>query len=101
MKRYLVVFAVCLTIMSCLFGTTLAMAGEDKSASSCPRYYKTVEVQNGDSLWTLAETYNEPDSGMDIRGYISEVKSINRMGSDRINAGDSLTVICFGIPENE
>ena len=94
MKRYLVALSICVMLMSCFFGRTLAMAGSEKSAPDCLRYYKTIEIESGDSLWSIAKEYSE-NSGLSIRDYIKEIKTINCMGSDRIQAGDSITVVYF------
>lgn len=94
MKKYLLVLIVCVMLMSCLFGKTLVMAGEEESGAGYSRYYTTIEIQKGDSLWSIAKTYNH-HSGMSIREYIREVKQLNRILSDKINAGDSLTIIYF------
>ena len=45
-------------------------------------------------LWSIAKTYNQ-HSGMEIREYIREVKQMNGMISDSIEAGDSLTIVYF------
>lgn len=94
MKRILMILSVCIVILSCICGKTLVTSGKERSDSGCLRYYKTIEVQPGDSLWTIADTYND-NSDLSIREYIKELKSINRMASDSIRAGDSITVVYF------
>lgn len=94
MKKYLLVMAVFVMIMSCFFGKTLVMASAEGSEPAACRYYTNIEVKRGDSLWSIAETYYE-NSGMSIKEYIKELKAMNGMASDHIKAGDSLTIVYF------
>lgn len=54
----------------------------------------TLRSVRGDSLWSIAERYRA-NSGMEVRQYISELKEINGLVSDSIEAGDSLTVVYY------
>lgn len=94
MKKYLLVLIVFVMILSCFFGKTLVMASEEDSSSSRDRYYTEIRIEKGDTLWSIAQTYNR-NSGMEIREYIRELKEINQMISDDIAAGDYLTVVYF------
>lgn len=94
MKKYLIMLVVFVMVLSCFFGKTLVMASEEESSTVYERYYTDIEVEKGDTLWSIAKTYNK-NSGMGIREYIREVKQMNQMISDDINAGDSLTIVYF------
>lgn len=94
MKKYLVMLFVCVMVLSCFFGKTLVMASVEKNRTVYERYYTDIEIQSGDSLWSIAKTYNK-NSGMDIREYIHELKQMNGMVSDDIDAGESLTIVYF------
>ena len=87
-------------VLSCFFGKTLVMASEEENRAVYERYYTDIEIEKGDTLWSIAKTYNK-NSGMEIREYIREVKQMNRMVSDDIEAGDSLTIVYFAeVPTN-
>ncbi len=94
MKKYLFLLFICMMFMSCFFGKTLVLAGEEEKDGPCRRYYTTITVQKGDSLWSIAKTYSQ-GSELGIREYIQELKTINGMASDRINAGDYITIVYF------
>ncbi len=94
MKKYLFLLFACMMIMSCFFGKTLVLAGEEESNDPCRRYYTTITVQKGDSLWSIAETYSR-GSKLSIYEYIQELKAINGIASDRIHAGDYITIVYF------
>ena len=49
--------------------------------------YQTVEIQKGDTLWSIAKEYYEEPCG-DIRDYIDQIKECNNLdSSDRITEG--------------
>lgn len=94
MKKYFVMLVLFVMVLSCFFGKTLVMASEEENQAVYERYYTDIEIEKGDTLWSIAKTYNK-NSGMEIREYIREVKQMNRMVSDDIEAGDSLTIVYF------
>ncbi|MCI9337561.1 MAG: LysM peptidoglycan-binding domain-containing protein [Lachnospiraceae bacterium] len=57
------------------------------------KYYTTVTVESGETLWSLADEYVDYNYYRDKNKYISEVKSINHLDEDcTITAGQSLIV---------
>lgn len=56
------------------------------------KYYKSIEIQDGDTLWGIAEKYmdNEYDS---VQDYIAELKEINQLVTDNIQSANYLTVV--------
>ena len=55
------------------------------------KYYTSVEVSYGDSLWSIAEEYLDADH-QSVYDYIDEIKAINGLDSDQIQAGEYLMV---------
>ena len=94
MKKYFVMLVLFVMVLSCFFGKTLVMASEEENQVVYERYYTDIEIEKGYTLWSIAKTYNK-NSGMEIREYIREVKQMNRMVSDDIEAGESLTIVYF------
>ena len=91
MKKYLIALVMVVMIMSCFFGKTLVMANEESDDTVYNRYYTTIEVEKGDTLWSIAKTYYH-HSGMSVREYVYELKLINGMVSDEIRAGNMISV---------
>lgn len=60
--------------------------------------YTSVEIEAGDTLWTIAEAYmcSEYD---DINDYIYDVMQINNLASDEIHAGGYLMVPYYEVIE--
>ena len=94
MKKYYVIFFMMVILLCVSFGTHLVMANDDEFQNGYRRYFREITIQPGDSLWSIAQTYNQ-NSNMEIREYISELKRMNGMHSDEIRAGDSLTIVYF------
>lgn len=53
-------------------------------------YYKSIEIQSGDTLWGIAQQYSDGES---IPDYIEKLKILNGLGSDDIHESRYLTVI--------
>lgn len=87
-------------ICSCFFGSFFSSAHDDKSSeesSTKVKYYTSIEIKKGDSLWKIAEDHitNEYES---INEYIEELISINHIdmtSSDMIQEGDYLTIAYY------
>ena len=63
-------------------------------ARSLEKYYTSIEIMNGDSLWSIADRYAE-NSGMTTAQYVQELKSMNRLKEDTIHSGQHLTVAYY------
>lgn len=77
-------------LMFLLFQTSnIANAGTPNSVRH--KYYTSVEIESGSSLWEIAEEYmtEEYDS---VEDYIKEVKQINHLTEDLIYEGAYLCV---------
>lgn len=56
------------------------------------KYYKSVEISKGDTLWSIAYNNFDPAHYKDIQEYITEVKKVNDLTSDHIVAGNYVIV---------
>lgn len=81
--------ALFILVCSMVFGTIRTSAA---SADIPYKYYTSVQIQKGDTLWDIADTYCSPEYDT-ISDYIEEVRSINQLSSsDEIHSGQYLTV---------
>lgn len=55
------------------------------------KYYTSIIVEEGESLWTIANYYLQ-EGDTDISNYIKEIKKVNCLTEDNIHAGQYLTV---------
>lgn len=56
------------------------------------KYYKSVEIAKGDTLWSIASDNFDSAHYKDINEYVSEVKKLNSLSSDDIIAGHYVIV---------
>lgn len=77
-----------ITICVITFGTVNTQAAP---AEITYKYYTSVEIQSGDTLWSIASEYMTEDY-KDIDEYIHEVCEINHILEDDIHSGQFITV---------
>lgn len=98
LKRLFLCFAALLMIigLSVSFGSRLVDAHENTSDDEQTeyKYYKSIELEYGDTLWGIAEEYMNEDYDS-IYDYIDELKAINGLESDDIHASRYLTVAYY------
>lgn len=83
----LVIIAV-ITVSVCLFSSVKAQAAP---ADVTYKFYTSVEIQSGDTLWNIASDYYTDDYE-DFASYIEEICEINHISCDEIHAGQYLTI---------
>lgn len=95
MIRQLIVLLLIMLLGSRAFGSSLAqnsVAAFD--AAAIERFYTSIQIQQGDSLWSIAGKYKE-NSGLTVEQYVKELKNINGLKEDTIHSGHYLTVMYF------
>lgn len=95
LRRLLVlcIAAVFIVFGACaVFGNFLSSAHSSRSDNPVNfKYYKSVEIQPGDTLWDIAETYITEDYDS-VSDYVEALKEMNSLSTDNIQAGQSLLV---------
>lgn len=96
-KKLAIVFSVIviaaglgITMGSNLTGSNQVSA-HDKDIVEKEKYYKSIEIVSGDTLWNLAETHMD-DSYDCVQDYIDEVKDMNGLLDDSIHDGQYLMI---------
>ena len=93
MKKTLFLAFLILILVSSLCGVSLLNSkAQETSRRETVLYYKSIEIQAGDTLWNIAEEY-APSTGMTTREYIEHLKQMNHLKKDVIHAGCHLTVM--------
>lgn len=93
MRKFIVTCVAVVLFASVFLGRTMltSMAEEEHETE---RYYTSIQIQEGDSLWSIAGRYR--DGGpMNAREYIAELKRMNNLKEDTIHTGQYLTVVYF------
>lgn len=60
------------------------------------KYYTSIKIQEGDSLWEIASEYMDLEYAVteynDIEEYVNDIRTLNRLNDDMIHAGEYLTI---------
>ncbi|MDO4440131.1 MAG: LysM peptidoglycan-binding domain-containing protein [Eubacteriales bacterium] len=92
-KKITVVITFFLFFGCFLFGSFLSLAQNTRTEEPVMfKCYKSIVIQPGDSLWSLAEDYTDSESRSEIKSYIRELKEINQLDSEKIQTGEHLIV---------
>lgn len=71
-----------------LFGSIRTQAAP---ADVSYKYYTSIQVQKGDTLWNIANVYMTEEY-VDANEYIEEICSINHIDASEIHSGQYLTI---------
>lgn len=83
-----------ITIGSIVCGTIFSSAKEPATNIPQYKYYKSITIQQGESLWSIAEDYRT-DAYDDTREYIDEVIELNNLHSETIHEGQHLVIAYY------
>lgn len=79
-------------LISNICGGILSSAHESRSDSlKRSKYYKSIEIQPGDTLWEIAEEYITSDY-KSVPEYVRALKAMNSLKTDDIEAGHNLMI---------
>lgn len=89
----------CVLTLFMITGLTLSISvlrstAQDKDAVITYKYFTSVTVEYGDTLYSLAEKYTE-GYDMELSDYVEEVMNINHLDDEDIRSGQNLIVPYF------
>lgn len=91
-RRILAVVIIIIVSLGILLGTGMSvLASAKEDPASYNKYYKSIQVEAGDTLWTIADEYIM-DLNIDKVDYIAEICELNHIDADEINAGQYIVV---------
>lgn len=96
-KRMILLLATVLliTIGSIIFGNSFSSAQAQSEENDISyKYYKSIVIEAGDSLWSIAEEYRTDDYAS-TQEYIDELMEINGLDSETIHQGQHLVVAYY------
>lgn len=95
-QRRLIAFIILVIIsLGILLGTTInALASSNADPASYNKYYTSIRVEAGDTLWTIADEYIA-DLDIDKMEYIQEICNLNQIQEDDIKAGEYIIVAYY------
>ena len=91
-RGLLAIVVILIVAFGILLGTSInALASSEKDIASYNKYYVSIRIESGDTLWTIADEYVE-GFNFSKSDYIAEVCQINGISEDNIHAGDYIVV---------
>ena len=87
---FLILSVIATIIISTLFFGFSAKAS-DSQKETCYKYYTSIVIQDGDSLWSLAEK-NWDGHFKSKKAYINEIKKINGLSDETLISGQYLVI---------
>jgi hypothetical protein len=70
-------------------------AAQSGDADISYKYYKSITIASGDTLWNYAKEYADLSYYTSYEDYIQEVKNINHLKNDSLTYGKSIIVPYF------
>lgn len=97
-KALFIAITVVAILVGIVIGNTVLSASTSSATTEHTKelYYTSVEVKEGDTLWTIAEAYMSAEF-VDLNTYVDEIKEVNGMYNDTIHTGSYLIVPYYEI----
>ena len=91
-KGLLAIAIILLVTLGILLGTSMnTLASSEKDISTYNKYYTSIRIESGDTLWNIADEYVK-GFNLSKHDYITDVCQINGISEDKIQAGDYIVV---------
>ena len=92
-RNILLAVAATLVLMIFVFSYhTLISAASTNTDNVSYKYFTSIQVEAGDTLWSIAEEYADEDHYASNKEYINEVKMMNKLKNDDIVSGQYLVI---------
>lgn len=88
----LVIMTVCLVVTFSISINSFSSNAKDDSIAASYKYYKSITIENGDTLWSIAQENMDAEHYDSLNDYIEEVKQMNALANDDITYGQCLIV---------
>ena len=96
-KTSMVIAGFVLILLLVLLGNSIRVFASSGQKADYHKYYTSVQLEKGDSLWTLADEYNG-EHVVSRNEYIDEVCRINQISEDTIlHSGKSVVVPYYSV----
>ena len=83
-----------ITVGSIVCGSIFSSAKDPATDIPQYKYYKSITIEQGDSLWSIAQEYRS-DTYEDVQEYINELVQLNGLTSMTIHEGQHLVVAYY------
>lgn len=93
MKKIVIACFTVVLSVGLFMGRTIFTSMAKEESNTTP-FYKSIQIEEGDSLWRIAGQYKERSS-MSTSEYVNCLRQMNCLKNDTIHTGQYLTVVYF------
>lgn len=98
-KRVIGITLILIFFLGIILGTSMiAFADSKNKIPEQNKYYASIQIQPGDTLWDIAKEYTL-GTDITVEEYIDEICRINEINQDQICSGDYIVVSYFSAEE--
>lgn len=87
---FITLLTACLIITLSVAANSFLSNAQTDNKETVFKYYKSILIESGDTLWSIASEYKSPD--MDTTTFLEEIKRMNGLANDNIIMGNYLIV---------
>ncbi len=88
----MLIVSIITTVVLCVFAISISTQASGLERTAQYKYYKSIEVSKGDTLWSIAAENFDTEHYKNIQEYVKEIKEMNAMKSDHIMSGSCLII---------
>ena len=92
---FLLVAIFVITLGSIVFGSIFSSAKDPDADIPRYKYYKSITIEQGDSLWSIAGKYMKNGPYDSRKEFMEEIAELNQLTSTKIIKGQNLIVPYF------
>ena len=96
LRRHIITFVVMISVLIILSMFIFFSFKSDASVDSAHqqyRYYTSVTVTSGDSVWSIAREHMDPLHYRSVESMVNDIASVNRISPEaKLNAGTNIIV---------
>ncbi len=91
-KRVIALAGILIVSLLILLGSSIRTFASSRNNEPLHKYYTSIRIENGDSLWSLADQYTV-DGVYDRDDFIKETRSLNQLSDqNELHTGDYIVV---------
>lgn len=98
-KKMLAVICLIVLSLAILLGSSICAFASASSKEELHKYYTSMQVESGDTLWDIAEEY-VVEGTMSREDFIREVTELNHLSDGQIHSGDYIVITYYAATEN-
>lgn len=97
-KQVIALIGIIVVSILILLGSSISAFASARSRENLHKYYTSIQVKSGDTLWDIAGQYAVKDV-MSRQDFIDEVSRLNGLSDGLIHSGDYIVITYYSAEE--